>query len=241
MNLKNLDYLMIEKKSYFLALHSLQNYCCNKNSSKRLNRLIVQPSCDINRELIYIPFPLANNGIVDTMFEILVEFWNLDYPKGKLIVKDILSEGFATSTSIVYSSKHKNQYKIVPISKRLLTLKTDRDVNTFSSFTNYEDITDCCIVKKGTEVYNKCLSFDEYINHPGWRTLMPDIRIAKEFGKIMTELNHFMTFYCHNENLKKDCELSLEFSSHGFVSGVEPFFSCSRFLYFYPSDNFVIK
>lgn len=212
-NLQDLEFSHVTGRSYRGALNELEEAV--KKHFKEFG-YAVQPfglgSKTINIEVQNNKVPIEIESIVprpityEEQAKLIVE---LDQETAN----KILSMYKYTITSVAYLKGDNSQYKIVPISKKLLRLSPGFNQSVIE--TDYKNV-DGILIKKGKEKYKKHLTDEEYNNHPAYITLIPDKNTRIEFRKKLKQTyksmmgreapKEFMSFWLDNSKRTEDYE-----------------------------------
>lgn len=256
-NIKDVEFSHVRGNPYRNALDNLK-----KEVKKHFEKFgkIVQPSeqridnvinaayegvMTFKKEIITSPRPFT----YEEQARLIVELYNSDY-KG-LVENKILPNYKNTITSVAYPKEDNSQYKIIPLSKKLLYLP--QGFNQKIIETDYEN-AEGILVSKGKEKYDEFLTDKEYDDHPFYNNIIPDPKLRTELRKIIKQtiknenrLNQLpekcMAIFLNNLNPSKDYELAVSlygppynynyntYADHFFNSGV-------GFLLVYPTKKY---
>ena len=186
-----------------------------------------------------VPRPLSFNEFAEIIVEMgnsckgdkyIIENRIFPYYKGSATSDYITSDYIDTITSTAHPKMDNSQYKIVQISKKLMSLPKKFSGEAVIE-TDYENI-DGILIKKKNEKYNKLLTDKEYNNHPFWNNVILDENVRKEFRKMLKHiiknklnLNElpelFFGVYCIevDKSIAKDYERAVCFNKHKVTYG----------------------
>ena len=252
-NLLDLKYSYVEGGNYRDALDNLLKKIENQPEGTK----IIQPMI-IGKKFITIEtqgknIPIEFTGSIPRPFsfnefaEIVVELGN-SCKRDKYILENrifpdyrgpvtsdhirgsVTSNHIDTITSTAHPKMDNSQYKIVQISKKLMSLPKKFSGEAVIE-TDYENI-DGILIKKKNEKYNKLLTDKEYNNHPFWNNVILDENVRKEFRKMLKHiiknklnLNElpelFFGVYCIevDKSIAKDYERAVCFNKHKVTYG----------------------